>query len=57
MRAVRDNELAASASGIDVYRTKLIAFALGALLAGLGGGLFASGFAYISPDQFAFADA
>ena len=56
MRAVRDNELAASANGIDVYRTKLIAFALAALLAGLGGGLFASGFAYISPDQFAFAD-
>jgi branched-chain amino acid transport system permease protein len=56
MRAVRDNELAASANGIDVYRTKLIAFALAALLAGLGGGLFASGFSYISPDQFAFAD-
>ena len=56
MRAVRDNELAASANGIDVFRTKLIAFALAALLAGLGGGLFAGGFSYISPDQFAFAD-
>jgi branched-chain amino acid transport system permease protein len=56
MRAVRDNELAASANGIDVYRTKLIAFALAALLAGLGGGLFASGFFYVSPDHFAFAD-
>jgi branched-chain amino acid transport system permease protein len=56
MRAVHDNELAASASGIDVFRTKLIAFALAALLGGLGGGLFAGGFSYISPDQFAFAD-
>jgi branched-chain amino acid transport system permease protein len=56
MRAVRDNELAASASGIDVFRTKLIAFALAALLGGLGGGLFAGGFSYISPDQFAFSD-
>jgi branched-chain amino acid transport system permease protein len=56
MRAVRDNELAASANGIDVFRTKLIAFALAALLGGLGGGLFAGGFSYISPDQFAFAD-
>jgi branched-chain amino acid transport system permease protein len=56
MRAVRDNELAAAASGIDIFRTKLIAFALAALLAGLGGGLFAGGFSYISPDQFAFAD-
>jgi branched-chain amino acid transport system permease protein len=56
MRAVRDNELAARAGGIDVFRTKLIAFALAALLGGLGGGLFAGGFSYISPDQFAFAD-
>jgi len=56
MRAVRDNELAASAAGVDVFRTKLIAFALCAALGGLGGGLFAGGFSYISPDQFAFAD-
>ena len=56
MRAVRDNELAAGVSGIDVYRTKVVAFALAAALAGLGGGLFAGGFAYVSPDQFAFAE-
>ena len=56
MRAVRDNELAASAAGVDVFRTKLTAFALSAALGGLGGGLFAGGFSYISPDQFAFAD-
>jgi branched-chain amino acid transport system permease protein len=56
MRAVRDNELAASSNGIDIFRTKLIAFALAALLGGLGGGLFAGGFSYISPDQFAFSD-
>jgi branched-chain amino acid transport system permease protein len=56
MRAVRDNELAAAAAGVDVFRTKLIAFALCALLGGLGGGLFAAGFSYVSPDQFAFSD-
>jgi branched-chain amino acid transport system permease protein len=56
MRAVRDNELAASAAGIDVFRTKVIAFALCAGLGGLGGGLFAGGFSYVSPDQFAFSD-
>jgi branched-chain amino acid transport system permease protein len=56
MRAVRDNELAASAAGIDVFRTKVTAFALGSLAGGLGGGLFAGGFSYISPDQFAFSD-
>ena len=56
MRAVRDNELAASVAGIDVYRTKVTAFAICALLGGLGGGLFAGGFSYVSPDQFSFAE-
>ncbi len=56
MRAVRDNELAAGVNGIDVFRTKIYAFAICAVLGGLAGGLFAGGFAYISPDQFSFAD-
>lgn len=56
MRAVRDNELAASIAGIDVYRTKVAAFALSALLGGIAGGLFAGGFSYVSPDQFSFAE-
>ncbi|MFI4997759.1 MAG: ATP-binding cassette domain-containing protein [Hyphomicrobiales bacterium] len=56
MRAVRDNELAASVAGINVYRAKVSAFALSALLGGIGGGLFAGGFAYVSPDQFSFAE-
>ncbi|MBR0694601.1 ABC transporter permease subunit [Bradyrhizobium lablabi] len=56
MRAVRDNELAAGVNGIDVFRTKVYAFALCALLGGLAGGLFAGGFAYVSPDQFSFAE-
>jgi branched-chain amino acid transport system permease protein len=56
MRAVRDNELAAGVNGIDVFRTKVYAFAICAVLGGLAGGLFAGGFAYISPDQFTFSD-
>jgi branched-chain amino acid transport system permease protein len=56
MRAVRDNELAAGVNGVDVFRTKIYAFALCALLGGLAGGLFAGGFAYVSPDQFSFAE-
>jgi branched-chain amino acid transport system permease protein len=56
MRAVRDNELAAGVNGIDVFRTKVYSFAICALLGGLAGGLFAGGFAYVSPDQFSFAD-
>jgi branched-chain amino acid transport system permease protein len=56
MRAVRDNELAAGVNGIDVFRTKVYAFAICAALGGLAGGLFAGGFAYVSPDQFSFAE-
>jgi branched-chain amino acid transport system permease protein len=56
MRAVRDNELAAGVAGINVYRTKVAAFAISAVLGGIGGSLFAGGFAYVSPDQFSFAE-
>lgn len=56
MRAVRDNELAAGVVGIDIFRTKVSAFALSAVLGGMAGGLFAGGFAYVSPDQFSFAE-
>ncbi len=56
MQAVRDNELAAGVAGIDTNRVKIIAFAACAFLGGLGGGLFAGAFRYISPDQFSFDD-
>ncbi len=56
MKAVRDNELAAGVVGVDTYGTKVTAFTLSAILGGFGGGLFAGGFAYISPDQFTFSE-
>ncbi|GAC1607805.1 MAG: branched-chain amino acid ABC transporter ATP-binding protein/permease [Ramlibacter sp.] len=56
MRAVRDNELAAGVAGVNVYKVKVAAFALSAVLGGIGGGLFAGGFSYVSPDQFSFAE-
>jgi branched-chain amino acid transport system permease protein len=56
MQAVRDNELAASVAGINTFAAKVSAFTLSAGLGGLGGGLFAGGFTYISPDQFTFAE-
>ena len=54
MFAVRDNEIAAGTTGVDTFRTKVVAFAISAFLGSLGGGLFAGAFAYISPDQFSF---
>ena len=56
MQAVRDNEIAAGTCGIDILRTKVLAFGISAVLGGIGGGLFAGAFAYISPDQFSFAE-
>jgi branched-chain amino acid transport system permease protein len=41
MRAVRDNEVAAAISGINVARTKVIAFTVSSAAAGVGGALMA----------------
>lgn len=50
--AVRANERAAASAGIDVTRTKLVAFALSSFLAGLGGCLFAYAHPNLSADSF-----
>ena len=54
MRAVRENELAAEVTGVPTLAVKVIAFVLCAGLAGVGGALYAAGFAYVSPDNFNF---
>ena len=51
--AVRSNERAAAAAGIDVARTKLLAFGLSAFIAGLGGCLFAYDQQTVTGDSFA----
>jgi ABC-type branched-subunit amino acid transport system permease subunit len=50
--AVRSNERAAAASGIDVRTAKLGAFALSSALAGVGGALLAYELPALSPQQF-----
>ena len=50
--AVREDELAAAANGINTVTTKLLAFALGATTAGLAGVFNASKLSLVSPDQF-----
>jgi branched-chain amino acid transport system permease protein len=50
--AVRDDELAARSIGIDSTHVKLVAFALGAGVAGLAGALFAGLVGHIVPEQF-----
>ena len=54
--AVRSNERAAAAAGIDVARTKMIAFGLAAFIAGIGGTLSGYRFGSVTPTYFgAFA--
>lgn len=52
--AIREDELAARTIGIDVARYKLLAFALGAAVAGLGGSVFAAKMTFVSPESFTF---
>ncbi len=52
--AIRENEIAAEAAGINTTRIKVLAFLVGAFLAGLGGGLYAHYMTYIAPQDFAF---
>ncbi len=53
-RAVRESEIAAAAVGIDVRRTKLLAFTISAFLAGSAGGLFTVFSTFIHPDSLGF---
>jgi len=52
--AIREDELAAAANGINTITTKLLAFALGATTSGLAGVFNASKLTIVSPDQFLF---
>jgi len=50
--AVRDDDVASGMMGIDVVRTKALAFLVGAFYAGIGGGLWAYYIRFVAIDQF-----
>ncbi|CCH80069.1 ABC-type branched-chain amino acid transport system, permease component (livM) [Nostocoides japonicum T1-X7] len=50
--AIREDEVAAQASGVNTVRVKLLAFAIGASTSGVAGVFFASQIGYINPDNF-----
>ena len=52
MISIRDSEISAQSIGIDLARTKSVAFAISAGFTGLAGGLFAHNLGYLSPDAF-----
>ncbi|MBI4492878.1 MAG: branched-chain amino acid ABC transporter permease [Chloroflexi bacterium] len=53
--AMREDEIAAASMGIDLLRTKLLAFAMGASFSGFAGSIFAAMLQLIDPFQFDFS--
>ncbi len=54
--ALREDEIACQAMGIDKVKTKLTAFALGATWAGMAGVIFAAKTTFINPASFTFLE-
>jgi len=52
--AIRDDEVAAEALGVDTTSYKVMAFVIGAFFAGVAGGLFAHFLSYLNPSTFTF---
>ena len=55
-RAVRDNEAAAAVMGVNVLRTKAVAFAVSAGYAGLAGAMLVLWFGLLKPDESEFGN-
>ncbi|MFN3691499.1 MAG: alpha/beta fold hydrolase [Fervidobacterium sp.] len=53
--AIRENETAASVVGINVAKSKVLAFAIGSMMAGVAGALYAHVIGYIAPSDFGIA--
>jgi branched-chain amino acid transport system permease protein len=56
LRYLKQDQLAATTLGVDARRIKILAFALGAGLAGLAGTLFAVQISTVSPSSFVFTE-
>ncbi|MBP6241561.1 MAG: ABC transporter ATP-binding protein [Hydromonas sp.] len=54
--ALREDDIAAKAMGINVRNIKLLAFSLGATFGGVAGGMFAAFQGFISPESFSFME-
>ena len=55
LRAVRDSELAAASSGVNLARYKTLAFGISAFYAGVAGSLLAIATTFVNPDTFPIA--
>lgn len=53
-KAIREDEIAAQAMGINLFRHKILSFMIGAFFAGIAGGLYASMLGTVDPKNFLF---
>ncbi len=53
--AIREDEVAAAATGVNPVTTKLLAFSIGASVSGLAGAFFGAELGIVSPEDFGFA--
>jgi len=53
-KAIRDNEIAAEAMGVNIFKHKLISFTIGAFFAGIAGALMAHLITSVDPTMFRF---
>ena len=56
LASIRDNETAARTLGVNVFRTRVIAYTLTGVLGGLSGALYAMHVRYISADMFNYGN-
>ena len=54
--AIREDETAAELMGVDTFRLKLLAYAMGALFGGLAGTFFSARMRFVSPESFTFIE-
>jgi branched-chain amino acid transport system permease protein len=54
IRACREDEIAANANGINIFRYKMLGFVIAAFIAGIGGCIYAMDVGFVKPDAAQF---
>ena len=54
--AIREDETVAELMGVNIFRLKLLAYAMGAVFGGLAGAFFAARMRFVSPESFTFIE-
>ena len=52
--SIREDEIASGSMGVNIFYYKMFSFTISAVIAGVGGGLYALVFGYLTPNMFNF---